>query len=279
MEADMIKNLVFVVLLVVSLIGCTSNYNAKYPLHAAAYSGSSESCRHVLDSGVPIQSLDDEDETPLHAAVMENFFDTASFLLERGAEVNPIDREGNTPLHYAAALCNDKMIKLLLDRGAKTDIGNDEGNTALHNAAQECRKPGNEVAVNLLSAHNSNLAQVNKEGLNACDYAILYNNPAMVAAMRRNGMDQKYRGFGKYNEALRKPSFYEPPSGSFIIPSGFEQKYALAVEDCNHLLITYKGGLVWAGPVGYAIGYGVDKVRIDKNFNSCMETMGFVPKK
>jgi hypothetical protein len=278
MEAAMIKILVRVVLLVVCLSGCAAAYNAKYPLHAAAYSGNTDVCRRFLESGAPIDSRDGDNMTPLHAAVLYNHYDTALFLLQKGATVDTIEEEGNPLLASAAANCNSRMIKMLLDAGAKADIINFEGNSVLHFAAEGCadfHEDSGATAALLLNT-NVNINAVDRNGLTAYDYAVSSRSAGLIAGLRQHGFDKMAIGDGAFEEALKKPSFYKPDFGTFIVPPGSEKRYFFAIADCNQLIIPNKKGLLFAaGPVGYAAGLIYDQVKIKYKFNNCMEVMGF----
>jgi len=88
--------------------------------------------------------------------------------------------------------------------------------------------------------------------------------------------DFKTAHAGTFDESLRAPSRYTPPAGLFEVEQGKENFYQLALEDCNHFVVPYKKGLLFAaGPIGYVAGLAVDKIRVPKKFQECMKVMGF----
>jgi hypothetical protein len=55
-----------------------------------------------------------------------------------------------------------------------------------------------------------------------------------------------------------------------------EARYQLALEDCNHVAVLYKKGLLFAGgPIGYGAGLLYDQATVPDKFQKCMEAMGF----
>jgi ankyrin repeat protein len=75
----------------------------------------------LLDSGVAVDTADDDGVTLLDWAVISNRVNTAKLLISRGADVNHADRFGMTPLQHAASIDfgGAEMIDLLRASGAK----------------------------------------------------------------------------------------------------------------------------------------------------------------
>ncbi len=73
---------------------------------------------HLLQSGIPVNAIDEYGFTPLIEAAIMNRTDIAELLIQYGAEVKLQDVLGNTALHWAAENNNRALATLLLDRGA-----------------------------------------------------------------------------------------------------------------------------------------------------------------
>ena len=79
-------------------------------LHAAAYSGSVQVVRLLLDHGWDKEARDHCGSRPLHQAAMCGHVDVIRLLAERGADINCQD--DTDPDHFKELLC-DNFISLL----------------------------------------------------------------------------------------------------------------------------------------------------------------------
>lgn len=59
--------------------------------------------------------------TPLHVAAFIGSADLVRVLLERGASVEQATMRGETPLHLGARSCRTEVAELLLTHGANVD--------------------------------------------------------------------------------------------------------------------------------------------------------------
>lgn len=275
---------VFITLLALTLMACAAgSQNAQYPLHNAAYKGDTQKVQEIINSGASIEAQDSNGLTPLLAATMYGKSDAARSLIKMGANVNVKNKEGYTPLLYSSQSCDVETVKLLIENGADLSAAPPYGYTPLHNAAGCERYYGRKGGLSdldeyLLSLPNIDLTTKNSEGRSVYAEAMEYQNMKMVAALRKRGITERFQNSsaGKFDESLRAPSLYVPPAGSFEVEPGNENFYQLAIEDCNHMVVPYKKGLLLAaGPVGYGVGLLVDKVRVPGKFQQCMEVMGF----
>ena len=72
------------------------------PLHGAAYYGSMECMRILLDVGkANVNAKTNLSYTTLHYAALWGRIEAATLLIERGAEINPINEYNRTPLDRA----------------------------------------------------------------------------------------------------------------------------------------------------------------------------------
>jgi len=267
----------FVTLLVITLTACASgSKNTQYALHNAIYKGNVSQAQSLINSGTSMSDRDSYGYTPLTAAAMLGKWDIAKVLIEKGVDINAPDGNGYTPLIYAAQSCDVGMVKYLVEHGADPSAKPTDGYSALFYATVECKDC--DLGKYLLSLPNVDPLEQIIDSHSLYFWAMEYKNMGMVAAFRKRGITERYLcgDDGVFFEALRKPSKYTPLAGEYHIEVGKEKSFDLAVEDCNQLVVPSKKGLLMAGgPIGYGIGWAVDKVRIPGKFQQCMEVMGF----
>ncbi|PCK03380.1 MAG: hypothetical protein COA42_21195 [Alteromonadaceae bacterium] len=100
------------------LIACGPGLGDEPPLHDAALRGNNKEVLELLDSGIPVDSLNSEGATPLHWAAFKGHEAVAKTLLNYGADVNALTKKGSTPLRLASTHKRKKLIVLLKTRGA-----------------------------------------------------------------------------------------------------------------------------------------------------------------
>ncbi|KAJ3116386.1 hypothetical protein HDU96_009744 [Phlyctochytrium bullatum] len=88
------------------------------PLHLAAFGGSLEVARALLDCGAAVDSRDGTGNTALHLAASRGHFALAQCLVEMGAQVTEKTPDGWTPLHDAAGIGHLPMVQWLVASGA-----------------------------------------------------------------------------------------------------------------------------------------------------------------
>ena len=265
------KKISVLLLSIIFMTGCTAYHAQQYPLHGAAYGGKTQQVQNVIASGVSIESRDKYGMTPILAAASAGQWDAVRVLLDMGADINAKDSSGMTAFLYAVQWCDVGMVRLLAERGAQTNIKTEDGITAISSVAYCSDPPGKALdMINILLEKGCDISSPDGQGRTAYWHAMEHMNINMVAALRKKGVTERYRNAGGFSEALRVPSRHYPPTGAYIVPSGMENNYQLAIEDCNHMVIGYKTGLLLAtGPIGYGVGLMVDQVRVPGNFQDC----------
>ena len=104
----------------------------------------------MLESGMPIDIVDENDYTAHMLAAFYNRTDVVRCLIEKGANVNQQGRDdGYRALHLASLKNHTDVIKILVQHGARTDIKNINGRTPIHLA----RRWNYKEAVDLLQQH------------------------------------------------------------------------------------------------------------------------------
>lgn len=246
-------------------------------LFYAIYHGQTETARMLTDRGARVNIPDPQGCTPLIYATGYGYPEIAGMLIRNGADVNARNLYGETALHQSVRNMDLKMTKLLVENGADVNVQDSSGATALHRAAQSYRD--DESAEQLMSCLLNRDPDANLKdgsGWTALRYAIYYRNIAVTAAIRKKtGFAEEIRALA-WGEALKVPSYYVPEAEMYDIAGAGEKTFKTAVADCNLLVIPAKTGLlIAAGPLGYAVGMGIDKVIVKDKFVSCMERMGF----
>lgn len=271
-----------------ALIDMRADVNAKdpsgtTPLLYAVYGNQPKTVSLLADHGANIEAHGSDGLTPLMLAASYRYFDIVKILAEKGAKINVQDSYGMTPLLYAVSSCQPDAVGFLIKRGAQVNVKDKNGLSAIHQLVLNCSESPMKASaiINNLLENGCDIAAVDKDGHSAFRTAMEYRFTDMVALLRKNGVVERFNRFeeGTYNhfdESLRDASFFNPPPGAYIIPPGKEDLYRLAVEDCNHLVVEYKGGkLTTFGPIGYGISVLVDKYKVPAKHQICMEKMGF----
>ena len=114
--------------------------------HDAAEKGDVSLVESMLQEGVPVDCVDELDQTALFPAAYFNRTDVIRLLLQKGADVNKRDRFGDTPVHYAAMYNSTEAIAMLIEHGASINITNIRGDKPIDRA----RRYGKEAAVRML---------------------------------------------------------------------------------------------------------------------------------
>jgi len=91
---------------------------------AAAYDGSVEIARLMIEKGADVKAVDESGASVLAIAASVNNLEVARLLVAKGADVNTTDELGYTPLGNAVSAGNRsaELTGLLLDHGAKVNV-------------------------------------------------------------------------------------------------------------------------------------------------------------
>ena len=109
-------------------------YSRRTPLQSAAYYGSLEVVRRLIEYGADINAKDKDKMAPLHWTSYGRYFKDGSvlrLLLEHGADINMQDGDGWTPLYFASRNGALEVVRLLLEYGADVEAKGKGGMTAL----------------------------------------------------------------------------------------------------------------------------------------------------
>ncbi len=91
----------------------------------------------VLNTGLSIDTADNDGETALMEAADEARPEVVRLLIKHGANVNLADEDGDTALMMAADEGRTEVVRILIEAGADLNARNKEGQTALMMAEEE----------------------------------------------------------------------------------------------------------------------------------------------
>eukprot|EP00438_Fugacium_kawagutii_P020035 Skav233872 [mRNA] locus=scaffold1483:131469:132731:+ [translate_table: standard] len=123
--------------------------NARYKPHdqttvffaAARHSGQDEQalalCSMLLERGVPLDHVDELNQSALFYAAREGHASTIRYLLRQGADPNLLDTNGETAIFYAVSKNREDAVKALLDGGANLEVVNNWKDTCTSTAPGE----------------------------------------------------------------------------------------------------------------------------------------------
>ena len=217
----------------------------KSALGKAAWKGSLEFFRSLVERGIRLDLDFQGNETPLIKAAHYGFVDLVTFLLENGASPEERTRAQNTALHLAAGAGKIEVLKILVNRHADIHAKNEKGQTPLFAACAEGRVACAEfliekgAAINLLEAEQGTsplIAAVAKGSEEVVQ--ILIEAGANVNIQAKNGKTAlswaKGKGFKGIRELLEKANAKMPP------PPRFSSKEACALCNASLTLVQQK---------------------------------------
>lgn len=110
--------------------------NLDTPLMLAARNGDVETLKALLESGVPVDDVDQDGRTAFIHASIPGEFDTAKLLLKAGANIDATDKDGRAAVHYimlgrSTGRSERFLRQLLIKGGANLNVCDNEGFTPL----------------------------------------------------------------------------------------------------------------------------------------------------
>lgn len=148
-----------------------------------------EAIRELLDSGVDIDTQDDNGCTPLHDAAYKGLEDTVFLLLEFSPDVNKKNGYGSTPLHFAAFTGQCIAASALIRAGASLEAKNEDGWTPLHYAAWM----GNRDMVDFLLEHGADATLHDVNGNTPQDLARNHKHPELAEYLDAERIERQRR--------------------------------------------------------------------------------------
>jgi len=155
----------------------------------AAYDGSVEEVKQLLQKGADINTKNEYGLKPFELAVVGNNCSVVELFLRLGQDPN-VDRGGGTPLMDAAANGNIELLQLLLKYGAKPDYLTSAGGTALMSAV------GHTEIFKILINHGANIHARDNYGRTVLIWAALHGTEEVVALLCTMGADPDIKDKG-----------------------------------------------------------------------------------
>ena len=153
----------------------------------AAYAGSLDIMRTLLEAGADLKAANNRRATALHWAIADP--EKVRLLLLKGADVNARTVDGRTPLHLAASLPTGTLIaEMLLEAGADINARSIVGATPLFTGVV-----ANIDTARLLLSKGANPNAVNGLGVTPLMTAALNGGAAVVKLLLDSGADATAR--------------------------------------------------------------------------------------
>ncbi|KAK3711758.1 hypothetical protein RRG08_036964 [Elysia crispata] len=120
----------------------------------------------LLDIGVDVNHVSQDNRTPLWWAVHAKKYELTETLIERGASVNFASTGGVTVLMHAIKNCPVRFSELIIKSGAYVNVQDDNGDTALFHALQQNPDiKSKEEKIDLLLNHGADVNHINLSSL------------------------------------------------------------------------------------------------------------------
>lgn len=120
----------------------------------------------LIDSGIPVDKVDNSQITPLILAIAKQHIPLVSFLIEKGADVNKKSCFGQLTFQAAALTGNVDLVKMLVHHGIEINGTSKNGDTALHMA---CKNNHREI-IKFLIQEGAEISVRNKVGVTPFSY-------------------------------------------------------------------------------------------------------------
>jgi uncharacterized protein len=150
-------------------------------IHDATKNGDIEVIEQLLETGVDVNTEDEDGQTPLRCAADAGHTDVTKMLIEHGADVNARGRRGYIALHRAVEKGHTETARLLLEHGADVNaVTQSMGFTPLHRAVA-----GRHVGTaRLLLEHGANVDAENNAGMTPLVCALIEGDASMVKVLQ-----------------------------------------------------------------------------------------------
>ncbi|KAI2997586.1 hypothetical protein CBS147346_8690 [Aspergillus niger] len=171
--------------------------------HLAAFFGSENALRELLEAGYALNSLDATNRSPLSWAAENGHEEATRFLIKQGLVIDHKDRWGLTPLALAANKGNPEVMSLLLSNGASSDLKGNAGRTPLMLGCQKGHDyvmdgdtmlwaaiDSQKKVVELLLEANCDPNLKDERGWTALHYAARYSHSEVIKLLLAKGADR-----------------------------------------------------------------------------------------
>jgi ankyrin repeat protein len=157
------------------------NSDGKSPLDIAIEQDLSKVTLILLIEKTDLNTSNNLGEYPLHFAAKKGNLDVIDFLVGKDAKINVTTKTGKTPLYYAVENNKPAAVEALLLHKADVNIEAEE-TSLLEVALKEGFKD-----IVLLLIQNIDVNKANSMGETALHFAVKYEDPEILAAIKKKG--------------------------------------------------------------------------------------------
>lgn len=150
--------------------------NERTPLIVAIEKGNLEAVKFLIESGADLNVSTYEVGTPLHVALKNHYEKITLFLLTKGVDVNALNLYGRAPLHIAAESSSAEIVTDLLAKGATADIRDSFLNPPMFFVFQS-------KVLDVLLENNIDINAVNSDGENFLHFMMRKNTRRTVSRL------------------------------------------------------------------------------------------------
>ena len=106
-------------------------------LHYAAKDSDSSMIEYLIEQGISVNVVDNDNKTPLLWADKPNYVENVTALLKCGADINKVNAQsGACTLYYAAKDADKRMIEFLMEKGISVNVIDKDNKTPMSLADQ-----------------------------------------------------------------------------------------------------------------------------------------------
>lgn len=176
------------------------------PLQHAADCDQGTVVRLLIDRGADIDRVCGGHGTALHRAASMGCIEALGVLIDQGADVNVRDHRQQTPLHMAAwssSIHQDMLVRTLIVAGASMTSQNVDGDSPLHAAAM-----GASSSLTALIACGANLEACNHQGRTPLQIALKMNQDINALTLIAHGANAHVLDRHDHNKFFGLPEIH-----------------------------------------------------------------------
>ncbi|WP_289053247.1 ankyrin repeat domain-containing protein [Carboxylicivirga marina] len=149
----------------------------------SALNGNIEPVQEAVESGIDIESRNENGYTALMLAAYNGHHHILKFLIEKGAKIDAVESLNRTALMFACTGPFEQAVEVLIKAGADVNaIDGHENWTPVMFAAGE----GQLQVIKLLVANGADLSKVDTDGESALDFAKSKGHTATIEYLQAN---------------------------------------------------------------------------------------------
>ena len=194
------------------MTGCRASraFIGRSALHIAAFEGSADAVKFLVENGADINAKDDGGDTPFHYAAANGKVDLCDLLLKNEANIDATNKKDQSPLYIACLRKQKKTASFLVKMGADINLSGNLGNSPLHIAILYHLPE----TASLLIKNDADLQKLSNNNWSPLHCAIFYNEPQIALQLIEKGADVNVRNGSNFTPLMiavyaRQPSVIE----------------------------------------------------------------------